>query len=87
MQQSVFKYYQLITTQHPQSPDNPGNPLGQPTPSLSANVTMESYIQNNSSCMNCHSMATPLHSQYKSDFSFLFRFAHAPVTHATQDKE
>jgi len=87
VQQSVFKYYQLITTQRPQSPDNPGNPLGQPTPSLSANVTMESYIQPSSSCMNCHSMATPLNSQYKSDFSFLFRFAHAPVAGAAKDKE
>ncbi len=87
VQQSVFKYYQLITTQRPQSPDNPGNPLGQPTPSLSANVTMESYIQTNSSCMNCHSMAAPLNSQYKSDFSFLFRFAQAPVTSVAKDKE
>ncbi|KAF0867117.1 hypothetical protein [Pseudomonas sp. LD120] len=87
VQQSVFKYYQLITTQRPQSPNNPGNPLGQPTPSLSANVTMESYIQPNSSCMNCHSMATPLNSANKSDFSFLFRFAHAPAPSAAKDKE
>ncbi|MBF0643079.1 hypothetical protein [Pseudomonas protegens] len=87
VQSSVFKYYQLITTQRPQQPNNPGNPLGQPTPALSANVTMESYIQATSSCMNCHSMATPLNSLNKSDFSYVFRFAQAPATHASEAKE
>ena len=36
LQRSVLKYYQLITTQRPLMPNNPGNPLGQPTPALSA---------------------------------------------------
>jgi hypothetical protein len=75
---SVFQYYQLITTQRPLMPDNPSNPLGQPTPALSANVTLESYIQSESSCMNCHSIATPVNSLYKSDFSYLFKFAQSP---------
>ncbi|NWD67017.1 hypothetical protein HX870_05335 [Pseudomonas gingeri] len=87
LQASVLKYYQLITTQRPLIPDNPGNPLGQPTPALSANVTMESYIQPNSSCMNCHSMATPVKSPYKSDFSYLFKFANAPVGKTTKDEK
>ncbi|MGC5704092.1 hypothetical protein J4P02_28210 [Pseudomonas sp. NFXW11] len=87
VQSSVFQYYQLVTTQRPQQPNNPGNPLGQPTPALSANVTMESYIQASSSCMNCHSMATPLNSLSKSDFSYVFRFAQAPASHAAKAKE
>ena len=77
--QTVFQYYQLVTTQRPLMPDNPSNPLGQPTPAISANVTMESYIQPNSSCMNCHSMATPVNSAYRSDFSYLFKFAQTPA--------
>lgn len=85
---TVFEYYQLVTIQRPLMPDNPSNPLGQPTPALSANVTMESYIQPNSSCMNCHSMATPVNSPYKADFSYLFKFAKAPATtNSTTDKE
>ncbi len=87
LQRSVLKYYQLITTQRPLMPNNPSNPLGQPTPALSANVTMESYIQPNSSCMNCHSMATPVKSPFKSDFSYLFKFANPPVTPHATDKE
>lgn len=87
VQQSVLRYYQLVTTQRPLMPDNPGNPLGQPTPALSANVTMESYIQPNSSCMNCHSMATAKNSPYKSDFSYLFKFAKAPASAALNKDE
>lgn len=87
LQKSLLKYYQLITTQRPLMPDNPSNPLGQPTPALSANVTMESYIQPNSSCMNCHSMATPVKSPYKADFSYLFKFAHSPAVKPTKDEE
>lgn len=80
LKDTVFQYYQLITTQRPLMPDNPSNPLGQPTPAISANTTMESYIQSNSSCMNCHSMATPVDSAFKSDFSYLFKFAQAPAS-------
>lgn len=87
LQRSVLKYYQLVTTQRPLMPNNPSNPLGQPTPALSANVTMESYIQPNSSCMNCHSMATPVKSPFKSDFSYLFKFANPPLTPHATDKE
>ncbi|MBT2337719.1 MULTISPECIES: hypothetical protein [Pseudomonas] len=87
LRNSVLKYYQLITTQRPLMPDNPSNPLGQPTPALSANVTMESYIQPNSSCMNCHSMATPVKNPYKADFSYLFKFANSPAAITIKDEE
>lgn len=80
LQNTLLKYYQLVTTQRPKYPDNPSNPLGQPTPALSANVTMESYIQPNSSCMQCHSMAQAVNSVYRSDFSYLFKFAKSPNT-------
>ncbi|MBC2655585.1 hypothetical protein H7A76_09070 [Pseudomonas sp. MSSRFD41] len=86
VQASVFKYYQLITTQWSTTP-NPGAPMGQTTPELSANVTMESYIQPNSSCTNCHSMATPINSLQKADFSYLFKFAQSPSSPATKGKE
>ncbi len=87
LQNSVLKYYQLITTQRPLRPNDPSNPLGTPTPALSANVTMESYIQPNSSCMTCHSMATPAKSLFTSDFSYLFKFANAPGTRPSKEKE
>lgn len=80
LQNTLLKYYQLITTQRPKYPDNPSNPLGQPTPAISANVTMESYIQPNSSCMQCHSMAQAVNSVYRSDYSYLFKFAKSPST-------
>ncbi|MBX8600792.1 hypothetical protein K5D40_00875 [Pseudomonas cichorii] len=86
LQQSALKYYQLVTTQRPFNPNNPGNPLGQPTPALSANVTMESYIQANSSCMACHSMATPVGSPYKADFSYMFKFAQPAAQGAKDEK-
>ncbi|NBF03344.1 hypothetical protein GV819_13680 [Pseudomonas sp. Fl5BN2] len=86
VQASVFKYYQLITTQW-SSPPNPGSPSGQLTPELSANVTMESYIQPSSSCTNCHSMATPINNPHKSDFSYLFKFAKSPSSLSIQNKE
>lgn len=64
--------YQLVTTQWPSKPNNPGATNGDPTPTISANTTMESYIQTSSSCINCHGMATLPGTAAKSDFSFLF---------------
>ncbi|MDZ5646028.1 hypothetical protein [Nitrospirillum sp. BR 11828] len=75
---TFVKYYELVATQHPADPGDPGNPLGTPTPNLLANVTMESYLQPTSSCMACHSTAVSGPSRYKSDFSFLFIHAQAP---------
>lgn len=76
--QTVFQYYQLVTTQRPLNPED-AEELGQPTPAVSANTTLESYIQPNSSCMGCHAMATPANSNHKSDFSYLFKFAQKPA--------
>lgn len=87
VQSTVFKYYQLVTTQWPSDPSNPSNPQGSPTPALAANVTMESYIQPNSSCTDCHSKATPINSRFKADFSYLFKFAKAPAGTSIKDEE
>ncbi len=78
--QTVFRYYQLVATQRGSTSDDRNDPQGQPEPQTVANVTMESYIQPNSSCMGCHGMATPAGSPNKSDFSFLFKFAQKPAT-------
>jgi hypothetical protein len=75
---TFVKYYELVGTQWPSDPSDPGNPLGTPTPNVLANVTMESYIQPTSSCMACHSTAVSGSNRYKSDFSFLFIHAKAP---------
>ncbi len=70
---TVFENYQLITTQWPTQPNNPGATNGFPTPTISANTTMESYIQSSSNCTNCHgSAALPNTEGVRSDFSFLF---------------
>ncbi|NIJ44606.1 hypothetical protein FHR24_001045 [Wenyingzhuangia heitensis] len=70
LQGTVWKNYQLITMQWPADPNDPGNPQGTPTPNISANTTMETYIQQNSSCMGCHSTAS--FNNIKTDYSFLF---------------
>jgi hypothetical protein len=72
------KYYQLVTTQWPADPNDPGNPAGTPTPNVAANVTMESYIQSTSSCMACHSTAVSGPARNRADFSFLFIHAQEP---------
>jgi hypothetical protein len=72
------KYYELVGTQWPSDPNDPGNPLGTPTPNVLANTTMESYIQPISSCMACHSTAISGANRYKSDFSFVFIHAQSP---------
>lgn len=73
------KYYELVGTQWPNDPDDPGNPLGTPTPNVLANTTMESYIQPISSCMACHSTAVSGAARFKSDFSFVFIHAQSPA--------
>jgi len=74
------EYYQLVTTQRPTNPNDPGDPLGTPNPNVSANVTMESYIQQTSSCMACHQIASGIGTLYRSDFSFLLLHAQLPST-------
>ncbi|WP_299495713.1 hypothetical protein [uncultured Shewanella sp.] len=75
---SALQYYQLVTTQRPNNPNDPGDPLGTPEPNIAANVTMESYIQESSNCMACHQTASGIDSPYHSDFSFLLLNATQP---------
>jgi len=56
-----WQYYQLIGTQFP---------VKNPQPNLLANAVMETYIQPQSSCIDCHSTAKSL-TKENSDFSFL----------------
>ncbi|WP_299491218.1 hypothetical protein [uncultured Shewanella sp.] len=69
---TVLENYQLIVTQRPSQPQHPHDPQGKPIPKLAANITMESYIQNTSSCIGCHSKAKLPNSQTTSDHSYLF---------------
>jgi hypothetical protein len=73
-----FQFYQLISPQWPSDPNDPGNPQGTPTPGTVANVTMESYIQPTSSCMDCHSTARVPNGNIKTNYSFIFLFAQQP---------
>lgn len=72
------QFYELVDTQWPTDPDDPGNPLGTPQPNILANTTMESYIQPTSSCMACHSTAVTGPNRLRADFSFIFIHAYAP---------
>ena len=73
-----FAFYRLISPQWPSDPNDPGNPQGSPTPGTVANLTMESYIQPTSSCMDCHSTARVPNGSIKSNYSFIFLFAQTP---------
>ena len=77
---TVWENYQLIVTQWPldsslPSPYNPQfNPenyddtfAGDPFPDYAANVTMETYFQKSSSCMECHYHA----AAYGVDYSWI----------------
>jgi len=75
-----FQFYELISPQWPSSPNDPGQPQGNPTPDVVANTVMESYIQPTSSCMDCHSTARTQNSAIKSDYSFLLLFANKPAS-------
>ncbi len=85
---SVWQYYQLISTQWPtvpyarqpgELPGTPNNPsdtkyVGSPEPPLLANIPLETYNQDTSSCMKCHSRAFTTRGDY-ADFSYLLRLA------------
>lgn len=73
-----FEHYELISPQWPTAPDDPGRPQGAPTPNTVANVSLESYIQPTSSCMDCHSTARVPGDAVKSNYSFVFLFAQSP---------
>ena len=69
---SPFQHYQLVDVQWPQDPAQ--RPIGNPTPSLLANTTMETYIPE-SSCINCHYTARTQSGKLSSDFTFVLGHA------------
>ncbi len=69
-----WEYYQLIGTQFP---------IKNPQPDQLANVAMETYIQPQSSCIECHSAARSL-TKENTDFSFLLLDAAAGISSATR---
>lgn len=76
---SVWQYYELVSTQWPTQPQSKVDPTGVPAPSFLANTTLESYIQGHvrqtsSSCMACHNNATTTTGQF-SDFTYLLQRA------------
>lgn len=78
LKNTIWENYELVSTQWPTQPNNPQDRTGWPTPNIVANTTMETYNQDTSSCIGCHSTATPVGSNYRSDFSFLFLEAQNP---------
>jgi hypothetical protein len=80
---SVWQYYELVSTQWPTQPQNsPTGPkaAGEPAPVFLANATLETYIQGktpnvSSSCIMCHNNATTTNSKF-SDFTYLLERAH-----------
>lgn len=67
-QDSPWQYYEMITTQYPANPASP--PVGNPTPPLSANTTMETFVRQ-SSCLNCHFTARDINAKWFADYSFM----------------
>jgi hypothetical protein len=82
--QSVWQYYELISTQWPTSPSpacapNPTQPNGNPAPQFLANTTLETYDQGSvanvsSSCIGCHGNAG-MTTGAASDFTYLLQRA------------
>jgi hypothetical protein len=66
---SPFQFYQLVDIQWPQNPTQ--FPVGDPTPGLLANTTMETYMGQRSSCINCHFIAHTQSGKLSSDYSFM----------------
>jgi cytochrome c len=96
---SVFAKYQLVNTQWPVPPAHaPPSTAFSVRPLALANTTMESYVQNESSCMGCHATARTVNANtfVSSDFSFTLNNARptpascrsvgAPVTPATDSE-
>ena len=84
---SVWQYYELVSTQWPTKPSKdcdvlvgaPVDRIGTPAPQFLGNSTLETYIQGkvpnvSSSCMECHANATTTGAKF-SDFTFLLERA------------
>jgi hypothetical protein len=69
---SVWQFYQLISTQWPTNPGGDG--FGAPAPPVLANITLETYTQRSSSCIACHKNATTTNGKF-GDFSYLLQRA------------
>jgi cytochrome c len=73
---SVFQHYELINTQWPVRPqdDSRSTPdtVFRVRPTFLGNTTMETFVQDTSSCMGCHMMARTVRTDrfVSSDFSF-----------------
>jgi hypothetical protein len=69
---SVWLHYRLVGTQWPFINPDPFQVAGRPVPALMANAMMETYHQQTSSCMGCHTnariLATADSSGYFADF-------------------
>jgi hypothetical protein len=65
---SPFQFYQLVDIQWPQTPTQ--WPMGNPTPGLVANTTIETYVVE-SSCVHCHFTARIVSDRLSSDYSFM----------------
>ncbi|HTK95180.1 MAG TPA: c-type cytochrome [Terriglobales bacterium] len=70
-QGAVLANYELVGAQWPFAPGRPET-VFQVTPPILANTTMETFIQETSSCMGCHAMArtTRRQSFASADFTF-----------------
>lgn len=70
-----WRYYELVGLQFPR---NPAMPTGDPTPANASNVTMETFLGTDSSCMDCHFMAKTgsVKNPQPSDFSYFLAEAH-----------
>jgi hypothetical protein len=76
---SVWRNYELVSTQWPTDAGSKIDPTGVPAPSFLANTTLETYIQGevkqtSSSCMACHNNATGTNGKF-SDFTYLLQRA------------
>lgn len=78
---TVWEHYKLIGSQWGQPPDGP--PFDTiSAPQFLGNSTMETYIQQNAGCINCHGDFAKIAghgNRPKSDFSFLFGHATLPL--------
>ena len=83
---TVWANYRLVTTQRPTQPNLPSDSTssatikaGNPAPVSMANAVLETYMQINGSCMNCHAGASfgpgPVKNQFDANFSFMLQRA------------
>ena len=72
---SPFRNYEQVGSQWP-APGTPAT-VFEVRPALLGNTTLETFIQNSSSCMGCHAMARTVQSEafVSSDFTFTFSYA------------